>query len=412
MKIFFIPLAFILLLFTFHTLKAQSIDNKNENPEFWQFRSIDTMKYSRDLSREKLKDPSFDKIIDWQVKQIAQTGASHIGIDTPYDEEFNPVLQRWVKAARKYNLKVWFRGNWSGWEGWFDYPKIGRDVHILKTQLFILDHPDLFRDGDIFTACPECENGGPGDPRQNGDVAGQRKFFIDEYKVTRDAFTKIGKNVKSNYNSMNGDVAKLVMDRETTKAMNNVVVIDHYVATGEQIKSDIEDLVKETGGHIVLGEFGAPIPDIQGNMTEDEQAQWVTNVFHNLLNVKDLDGMNYWTGVGGSTALWNTDGKQKKAVKVITDNYKPLIVKGTVTNELGDPVGGTVKSGFRNFTVNNKGEFSVPYIQENYEAELTADGYNSKTVTINGKNITMTLIKENEDLLFKLKKFMKEISNK
>ena len=46
------------------------------------------MKYSRDLSREKLKDPSFDVVIDKQVKAIAETGATHVAISTPYDEEF------------------------------------------------------------------------------------------------------------------------------------------------------------------------------------------------------------------------------------------------------------------------------------------------------------------------------------
>ena len=30
--------------------------------------------------------------------------------------------------------------------------------------------------------CNECENGGPGDPRHNGDVVGHRKFLIKEYK--------------------------------------------------------------------------------------------------------------------------------------------------------------------------------------------------------------------------------------
>ncbi|MDP3888564.1 MAG: hypothetical protein Q8Q24_00825, partial [bacterium] len=94
-----------------------------------EFKSIDTMKYSRDIAREKLNDPSFDKVIDTQVKNIADTGATHVAIATPYDEEFLPILKRWVSSARKYNLKVWFRGNWSGWEGWFDYPKIDRSTH-------------------------------------------------------------------------------------------------------------------------------------------------------------------------------------------------------------------------------------------------------------------------------------------
>lgn len=75
---------------------------------FWQVRSIDTMKYSRDLSREKLYDQNFDKVIDEQTKNIAEAGATHIAIDTPYDEEFLPILRRWVKAARKYELKSGF----------------------------------------------------------------------------------------------------------------------------------------------------------------------------------------------------------------------------------------------------------------------------------------------------------------
>ena len=100
------------------------------NPRFWEVQSIDTMKYSRDLSREKLKDPSFDTVIDRQVKAIAETGATHVAISTPYDEEFLPILKRWASAARNYNLKIWFRGNWSGWEKWFDYKSISREEHI------------------------------------------------------------------------------------------------------------------------------------------------------------------------------------------------------------------------------------------------------------------------------------------
>src|SRR3989344_6298983 len=84
--------------------------------------SIDTMKYSRDVAREKLNSSSFDEVIDKQVSEISATGATHIAIGTPYDDEFLPFLKRWVVAARKYNLKVWFRGNLSGWEEWFGYP--------------------------------------------------------------------------------------------------------------------------------------------------------------------------------------------------------------------------------------------------------------------------------------------------
>src|SRR3990167_5091604 len=197
---------------------------------WWQVQSVDTMKYSRDLAREKLHDPAFTGLIDSQVRDIDSTGAIHVAIATPYDDEFLPVLKLWVTAARKYRLGVWFRGNFSGWEGWFEYPKISRDQHLAMTENFILSHPDLFRDGDIFSPCPECENGGPGDPRHNGDVA------------------------------------RLVMDRPTTAALDGIVVVDHYVADPQKLVSDLVSLADSSGGQVVLGEFGVPIPGIHGVM--------------------------------------------------------------------------------------------------------------------------------------------------
>jgi len=92
------------------------------NRQHWDIKSIDTMKYSRDSAQVALHDPKFNEVIDAHVKRIADTGANYVAIDTPYDAEFNPVLKQWVAAARKYHLHVWFRGNFSGWEGWFDYP--------------------------------------------------------------------------------------------------------------------------------------------------------------------------------------------------------------------------------------------------------------------------------------------------
>src|SRR3989338_5682012 len=124
------------------------------NPEFYtpekirnnlfQIQSIDTMKYSRDLARAKAKDPSFDKVIDAEMKLIAGAGATHVAIGTPYDEEFIPMLSRWVRSARAHGLSVWFRGNFSGWEGWFSYPKNRRARPLREIEAVLRKHPDLF----------------------------------------------------------------------------------------------------------------------------------------------------------------------------------------------------------------------------------------------------------------------------
>jgi hypothetical protein len=182
------------------------------NDRFWVVQSIDTMKFSRDTAREKIKDPSYDKVIDQQIKDIANTGVTHVAIATPYDEEFIPFLKRWVASARKNKLKYGSR-NLASWEGWFEYEKIDRPTHTKMIKDFILNHPDLFEDGDIFVSCPECENGGPGDTRMINDAAGHKQFLISEYSVVKDAFKQINKNIIANYYSMNGDVARLIMDQ-------------------------------------------------------------------------------------------------------------------------------------------------------------------------------------------------------
>lgn len=307
----------------------------------WNIQSIDTMKYSRDAARGKAKSTAFANMIDMQMKNIADTGANYVAIDTPYDQEFFPMLSVWVASARKYGLQVWFRGNWSGWEGWFDYPKnMTRDQHIEKTHAFILSHPDIFEDGDIFSACPECENGGPGDPRTTGDINGFRKFIISEYQSDQQALKTIGKNVLANYVPMNRDVAQLVMDKSTTAALGSIVVIDHYVKLPQQYATDIENLKESTGGKIVLGEFGAPLPDVHGSMTWDQQAQWIDGVLKNVSDIAGVEGVNYWVNAGGTTSIWNARGDASASAAILQKYFKANNAFGIVTDKLNNPISG------------------------------------------------------------------------
>ena len=282
------------------------------------------MKYSRDLAREQNPSEKFDEVINKQVADIAGVGATHIAIATPYDQEFVPFLSRWVKVARAYKLKVWFRGNLSGWEGWFNYPRISREEHSAQIVQFIKANGSLFENGDIFTACPECENGGEGDPRLTGDVEGFRTFLIDEYKASNSAFRSIGKNITVGYPSMNYDVAKLIMDTKTTSELGGVVAIDHYVKDPVQLARDVNEIAKSSGGKVFLGEFGAPIPDIHGEMTDEEQAAWIRAALTELENIPNLVGLNYWVSVGGSTQLWS-GGTAKPGVSVLTEFFRKKI---------------------------------------------------------------------------------------
>jgi hypothetical protein len=379
MKKIFTGLVFMVLFVLVNTQSALAASKAT----WWNFQSVDTMKYSRDTAREKLTDPSFDAVIDSQVRQIAEIGATHVAIATPYDEEFVPFLTRWVVAARKYNLHVWFRGNWSGWEGWFEYPKISREQHIQMTKNFIMKHSDLIQNGDVFSACPECENGGPGDPRLTRDVEGHRKFLIDEYKMTSGLFLNQGKDVRTNFNSMNADVARLIMDTETTQELGGIVVIDHYVPTPEILAADVVEIAKSSGGRVVLGEYGAPIPGINPSMTEKQQADWVNKSLGLLVDLPELEGINYWVSTGGSTQLWNENGVARLAVGALKSFFSPNVGTLTVKNAINGPVTAASASYLNHtFYADSKGTISIPEPLLQDIATIAAPGYVSVQIAL------------------------------
>lgn len=374
---------------------------------WWSIQAIDTMKESRDLAREKANDKSFDSQIDKYVSRIASTGATHVAIGTPYDEEFVPYMRRWVQSARRHGLSVWFRGNFSGWEGWFDYPKITRADHLQKTKAFIMAHPDLFVDGDLFSACPECENGGPGDPRKTRDIRAYREFIISLYHVSKTAFTDIKIDVKSNLFSMNGDVAKLIMDPATTHALDKLVVVDHYVTDPNKLVADITALAKSSGGKVILGEFGAPIPDLHKNMTADQQAEWLKKVLLGLSAETNLVGLNYWTGFNSSTKLWENDLVARPAVAVLYDYFVPRQIIFTVKNVLDQPVAESIVTvAGRHYKSDKYGVIRVAIPDSQTQLQIDADSYNSRGVTIDHTStfVEIVLDKTSENIFFKLRK--------
>ena len=175
-------------------------------------------------------------------------------------------------------------------------------------------------------------------------------------------FRKIGKRVDANYFSMNGDVARLVMDRETTEKLGGVVTVDHYVKTPETLANDAEDFIDRSGGKLVLGEFGAPIPDIHGRMTEEEQSAWLEDTLFRLSRLSNIAGVNYWTHVGSSTALWDDRGVPREAVSVLAWYYRPRVFFGVVRDELGQSIVGATLSSGEQFQARTNDELSLIHI--------------------------------------------------
>ena len=112
------------------------------------------------------------------------------------------------------------------------------------------------------------------------------------------------------------------MDKQTTAKLDGVVVIDHYITNPLRYRQDIRTLADKSGGRIVIGEIGIPIPNIHLNYTSKQQPDWLTIALGNLRQ-PIIMGVNYWTNVGGSTALWNEDGSAKLTLQVLAEFYRP-----------------------------------------------------------------------------------------
>lgn len=368
--------------------------------QLWHFQCIDTMKYSRDSAREYLDDPvGSQKFIVNEVSIIKSLGATCISVGTPYDEEFVPLLRQWAVAIHAAGLKVWFRGNFAGWEGWFDYPLLkSAEEHYAKTYAFITAHPDLFAEGDIFSPAPEAENGLLGSPWASSYA---RKALVDFAWKSSDtcqrAVMVIQKKINCGYFSANGDVARDVYTRDVLQKAGAVTVIDHYISSTVQYGRDLDGYAQKHGLPIVIGEFGAPIPDLNGNLNEQEQAQYVGELLRQFYtHKKQILGLNYWVLRGGSTQLLNTDGSERAVMEIVRDYFIPGQIIGTVVDGIGRPVKSAVIAtgdGVQTVQVDGKGYFSLSVPPGALELQVSARGYNTATQRVETTRGQKTIVK-------------------
>jgi len=354
----------------------------------WEIRSVDTMKTSRDMARAELFNSAYDTQIEKQVKIIKGLGANYVAIGTPYDNEFLPYLMRWVKIARDNDLNVWYRGSFSGYEGWFEYPKsMSPDQLLVNTEKFIQENPDLFEDGDIFDPCPECENGGHW-PQPEKDK-NYEAFLIKKHQVLADSFAEIDKDVIYNLNSIIGGRAKEVVTKKTINGLGNNIALDHY-APSVSSYSDYIDHFRNLDSQVVFSEFGAPIPDMHGSMSEDEQAEFVRQVFDEMYSQKDIvRGVNYWVLNVGTTSLVNNDLSERKAAQVVQNYFIPGIINGVVKNTAGDNLNDIrieTKDGKNLVHTNESGFYQIVIPAGKVDLIVSSPDFNSKTFNTELKN--------------------------
>ena len=248
-------------------------------------------------------------------------------------------------------------------------------------------------------------------------ISGRDRDFLKSLDVvSRQAFNQINKKVSTNYFSMNGDVARLTMNVETTDDLGDIITIDHYVKSPKKLTQDINDIGNKSQGSVVLGEFGAPIPDIHGEFDDAQQAAWLESALSEIAASPKLIGVNYWVNAGGSTALWDDDGKAHSGVRSLAKFFKPDSVFGVVSDELGKPIiGAIVKTSYRQTITDKRGYYQLPFLADkNAWLEVSAKGYNTNKITMNNqrtqRNVTLKLSRES--LTFKAKKLNEMSSTK
>ncbi|MBI4137621.1 hypothetical protein HY469_06175, partial [Candidatus Roizmanbacteria bacterium] len=335
-----------LLIGSYLIISQRSSSTKNSlevlaAPEsIWPYECIDTMKTSRDKARVWRDSDMLNDHIERQMQTIVDMGGNCVALDTPYDDEFLFYLRKWVSAARRHNLHIWYRGNFSSWEGWFDYPKgMTTDEHIQKTSEFIVENADLFADGDIFTPSPEAENGGPFNQVEPDEYGVFRAYLIREHAEAQKAFELIGRDVKTNWLSMNGGLARRMLDQDTINKLDKAVSLDHYIKTPQEMGEYITYFADTFGSRVVIGEWGAPIPDINGPMNETQQAAFIESLLWEMYKEREhIDGINYWVLYDGSTSLMEPNENYRDAMYEIQNYFKPGSIEGIVMNELHDPL--------------------------------------------------------------------------
>lgn len=368
-------------------------DSSAQVPDYiWRVRSIDTMKTSRDMARAELANPSFDASIEHEISLIKGLGANYVAIDTPYDDEFLPYLKRWVRIARKHDLKIWYRGNFSRYEGWFGNPKnMSPDELLVETKQFIMGHKELFEDGDIFDPCPECENAGHWP--QPGRDADYNSFVKKKHKALQESFEAINKKVIYNWNSIIGGRAKEVLTQSTFDYLDNVVAIDHYVSDPSSYREYVEYFHKHRT-NTVISEFGAPIPTTHGPFTPQQQAEFIKHTLDILYSKKaNISGVNYWVLSLGTTALYNPDYSPRPVAQVVKDYYSPAIIRGTVRNTVGDGLENvrvSTKDGLNTVATDKKGFYKIVVPAGDVEIAVIGENYSLKDFMMNMDNSEKT----------------------
>lgn len=299
-----------------------------------QFKSIDTMKLSRDntsLSASKIQE---------LVNQYAGLGLTHLTVDCYLNGTFqdDTDIENWVTAVRNLGLKVWWRPGYDNF-GTTPYTPTSLKNTILA---FPTRRPDLFRNGDIFDMCPEQS------PFMN-DGAGGFIFGINDVQTLVDAWNPWVQDVKTSLdtlfasNNLSGVITGITSITDfnaknyvtaATYAVFGYATMDDYptdnvkdpVKAAKNVVNSLIALYNQAGVPVVVGEYGYHRPN---DSDKTLQREVLRKVWNEISKLSWVVGYNYWCGHGGagfgdfSNLLEQSNGgwRPRPALKTIGEFY-------------------------------------------------------------------------------------------
>lgn len=306
-------------------------------PTPWDVRSVDAMKVTKDVICAQKSDSFIDSWLDRAV----ELGATYVAISQPYD---NPncgnsvnYTRKWVQKIRAHGLKVWHRHMPLAMEGIYSTTKKNDDFYYDLISSYIINNPDLFEEGDIFTPKPEPQTDGISGVTYCASIcmwSGAREFnnwIRGAMLVSELSFDKIGLGngqVKIGYFGFDGFIVwgdnnpdwlgKSFLTTKTVQRMGNIT-IDQYPQGGATMAQDLAELHAQWPNvDIYIGEWGTIT-----STNEAQQAAQIETTFNTFKNDPLIKGVNYWhLGTGGHESLIESDFTRRQGFYTLQGYYQ------------------------------------------------------------------------------------------
>lgn len=292
-----------------------------------QYKSIDTMKVSRDSNSYTTQ-----QITDF-VNQYTSLGLTHLTLNSFLDGTYqtDAYILKWITAIRNAGLKIWWRGTYTN-----PYDQATPSALTELVSSTPTNHPTWFQNGDIYDMLAESNYG---NSIFGGDSTTQKSNWnkwIRDTKASLDAIflSNNTSGVITGITSITDFTIINSVETETFTALG-YATIDHYPADSvsdgnsavKLVFSDLDRLHAKTNVNIIIGEFGF---SRSYDSPQSLQREVLRKIFNEIKNRSWIVGYNYWVGHGGTNygsycnlfEKVNNIWAERAALKILSEFYK------------------------------------------------------------------------------------------